>query len=40
MIEGSVNLFIENRSFQLKENYQVRNIGNYNMSTICQEVVS
>ena len=40
MGRGWVNPFTEKKTFQLKENYQPGNLGNYNMSTISDELLN
>ena len=40
MGRGWVNPFTENKTFYLKENYQPGNLGNYNMSTISDELLN
>ena len=40
MKKGWVNPFTERKTFQLKENYQPGNVGNYNMSTISDELLN
>ena len=40
MSRGWVNPFIENKTFYLKQNYQPGNLGNYNMSTISDEILN
>ena len=40
MKRGWVNPFTENKTFQLKENYQPGNVGNYNMSTISDDLLN
>ncbi len=40
MGRGWVNPFTENKTFYLKQNYQPGNLGNYNMSTISDELLN
>ena len=40
MGQGWVNPFTENKIFYLKQNYQPGNLGNYNMSTISDELLN
>ena len=40
MVRGWVNPFTENKTFYLKQNYQPGNLGNYNMSTISDELLN
>jgi|TARA_B110000967_G_C18898741_1_gene572895 hypothetical protein len=40
MGRGWVNPFTENKTFNLKQNYQPGNLGNYNMSTISDELLN
>jgi hypothetical protein len=39
MGQGWVNPFTENKTFYLKQNYQPGNLGNYNISTISDELL-